>query len=865
MALATGTRFGPYEISGLLGAGGMGEVYRAKDTRLGRSVAIKVLPPDVAADPERKRRFEQEARAVSALNHPNICALYDIGSASLPGAASFDYLVMEFVEGQSLADRIARGPLPLREALEVAAQIADALSKAHRHGIVHRDIKPGNVILTKEGAKLLDFGLAKARPAAQAIEATATQSISSSPLTQAGVIVGTVPYMAPEQLEGRETDARTDIFAFGAMLYEMLTGRRAFEGETQASIIAGIMTADPPSFAERQVVTPASVERLIRLCLAKDPDKRWQSAGDIARHIEGILEELRLPPSSSQIPMTSAPPRSGVRRMGYLAVGVLAVAALAGAAFLVARRVYDRPLPTFKRLTFRRGTVQGARFTVDGQNILFTALWDGDPRQVFSVRSDSVDATLREGLQGMNVLAVSSRNEIALLRGFTLAKAPLAGGAPREFESGVSSADWSRDGLQLAVTRGVGTINPVEYPIGKVIYKTTQTASDVRISPRGDLLAFREHDTGHGYVVVIDTEGHVKVRSAFHDGVEPPVWTPDGREVWFTVSIPHGRIPVLALDLSGRERNVLTDPTLKLKDISRDGRVLLSAEEATYSINVRAPGSTSERNLTWYSWSMLEHISSDGRTMAFTEGGESDPENGWSTFVRSTDGSPPQRFDDLVYGMLSPDGKRLAGMTDDKEGFQIKVVPTGAGQAQLVTHGSEGHNIVGWLPDSSGIVYWDHNPAKPEAPDRIWLATLDGRPPTPVTPDGWIGIGMGPNGNGVLAQTSALNDPRTFLFSLDGREQKLLPGVSANKWVPIGWDPDGKRVRALTRALTVPIRVFRVDPMTGDAQPWKELGGQLDRAGLSGSRRVAFSADGESYAYSYTRRLSTLYIVEGLR
>ncbi len=863
MAFATGARFGPYEISGLLGAGGMGEVYRAKDTRLGRSVAIKVLPPEVAADPERKRRFEQEARAVSALNHPNICALYDIGSASLPGAASFDYIVMEYLDGQSLADRIARGPMPLREALEFSAQVADALSKAHRQGVIHRDIKPGNVILTKEGAKLLDFGLAKARPAAQSLEATATQSISSSPLTQAGVIVGTVPYMAPEQLEGRETDARTDIFAFGAMLYEMITGRRAFEGETQASIIARIMTANPPPFAERQVVTPPSVERLIRQCMAKDPDRRWQSAGDIARHVEGILDELRLPPSSSQITMTSATPRSNVRRMAYLVLSVLAVAAIAGVAFLAARRVYERPLPTFKRLTFRRGAVDSARFTADGQNILFSARWDGDPRQIFSVRTDSVDATAREGLQGMNVAAVSSRNEMALLRGSRLARAPLAGGAPREFESYVFGADWSPDGTQLAVTHGGGTINTVEYPIGKVLYKSTRTVSDVRISPRGDLLAFREHDSSHGFMVVIDSEGHEKVRSAFHDGIEPPVWTPDGREVWFTVSIPHGRVPVLALDLSGRERTVLTDPTLRLKDISRDGSALMAAEDTTHSINVRAPGSPSERNLTWYSWSLLDHMTSDGRTIVFTEGGESDPVNGWSTYVRPTDGSPPQHFDDLIYARLSPDGKWLVGLTGDKNGFQLKAVPTGAGQSQIITHGPESPNIVGWLPDSLRIVYWVHNPAKPDAPDRVWIASLDGQPPKAVTPEGYLGVALGPNGNGVLAQTSIKDDPRTFLFSLDGREQKLLPGLSA-KWTPVGWDPGGKHVRAFS-GLLMPIRVFRVDPMTGDAQPWKELGGQLDRAGLGTTGRVDISADGESYAYNYSRKLSTLYIVEGLK
>src|SRR5512143_2442502 len=343
MALATGIRLGPYEIAGPIGAGGMGEVYRAKDTRLGRTVAIKVLPPEVAADPERRRRFEQEARAVSALNHPNIGALYDIGSAALPDAGRVDYLVMEFLDGQSLAERLAKGPLPLREALAAGAQVADALSKAHRQGIIHRDIKPGNVILTKDGAKLLDFGLAKARPAAAAVDAGATLSIGTAPITQAGYISGTVPYMAPEQLEGKDTDARTDIFAFGALLYEMLTGRRAFAGDSQASIIAAIMTGDPPPLAECQPLTPPSIERLVRQCLAKDPDKRWQSAGDVARHLEGILEELRFPSSATQVAVAAAPSRSRVKRATVFGAGLLALAARGGIAYLVGRRGGGQP------------------------------------------------------------------------------------------------------------------------------------------------------------------------------------------------------------------------------------------------------------------------------------------------------------------------------------------------------------------------------------------------------------------------------------------------------------------------------------------------------------------------------------------
>ena len=511
MALPSGTKLGPYEVSGPLGAGGMGEVYRAKDTRLGRTVAIKVLPPDFAADPERKRRFEQEARAVSALNHPNICALYDIGSAAVPGAGQVDFLVMEYLEGQSLAERIAKGPMPLREALAAGAQIADALSKAHRQGIIHRDIKPGNVILTKEGAKLLDFGLAKARPAAAAVDAGATLSMGTAPITQAGYIAGTVPYMAPEQLEGRETDARTDIFAFGALLYEMLVGRRAFGGESQASIIAAIMTGDPPPLAERQSVTPASVERLVRQCLAKDPDKRWQSAGDIARHLEGILEELRFPSSATQMAVEPVPPRSRARRAVLLSVGVLAIAGLSGVAFFAGRRAAERPLPTFDRLTFRRGTIQSAAFTPDGLNVIYTARWDGGPVEVYTVRTDSVDSVLREGLRGYRVLGVSSLNEIALLRGSTLATTKLVSGSPRNILTDVTGAAWSPDGQEMAIAHN-GAIGVPPAPSSTSPRRPGRRSSSLTVSPRGDHLAFFEHVITHGNVVIVDRAGRLKAK-----------------------------------------------------------------------------------------------------------------------------------------------------------------------------------------------------------------------------------------------------------------------------------------------------------------------------------------------------------------
>src|SRR5713226_280057 len=284
MPLAPGTHLGPYEISAPLGAGGMGEVYRARDTRLERTVAIKIMPAQLSSDPVRKQRFEREAKTISSLNHPHICVLYDVGSQH-----GVDYLVMECVEGETLAKRLEKGPLPLEQVLKFGMQIADALDKAHRSGVVHRDLKPGNIMLTPGGAKLLDFGLAKpAVPLATA--ATLTAAAKQSPVTEQGTIIGTFQFMSPEQVEGNEVDGRSDIFSLGAVLYEMLTGLRAFEGKSQLSVASAILEKEPAPISSVKPMTPPALDHAIKKCLAKLPDERWQSASDLASELKWIGE-----------------------------------------------------------------------------------------------------------------------------------------------------------------------------------------------------------------------------------------------------------------------------------------------------------------------------------------------------------------------------------------------------------------------------------------------------------------------------------------------------------------------------------------------------------------------------------------------
>jgi serine/threonine protein kinase len=289
VALTSGTRLGPYEIESPLGAGGMGEVYRAKDTRLDRTVAVKILPAHLSDNPEAKQRFDREARAISSLNHPNICTLFDVGHQS-----GTDYLVMEYLEGEALADRLRRGPLRPDELFKYGIEICEGLEQAHRTGVVHRDLKPGNVMLTRAGAKLMDFGLAKAvaptLPPASSLTMTVSAPAASHPLTAQGTLVGTFQYMSPEQVEGKEADGRSDIFALGAVLYEMATGKRTFEGKTTASVIAAVLERNPPPISSAQPMSPPTLDRIVSTCMAKDPHERFQNVHDVKLQLKWIAE-----------------------------------------------------------------------------------------------------------------------------------------------------------------------------------------------------------------------------------------------------------------------------------------------------------------------------------------------------------------------------------------------------------------------------------------------------------------------------------------------------------------------------------------------------------------------------------------------
>src|SRR6478735_2802670 len=383
MTLASGTKLGPYEIGAQLGAGGMGEVYRAKDPRLGREVAVKVLPASFATDADRLKRFEQEARAAGVLNHPNITAVHDFGTN--PGDGS-PYIVTELLEGETMRARMSTGPISPRKALDYAVQLAKGLAAAHEKGIVHRDLKPENVFLTKDGrVKILDFGLAKLKVDKEDGGQTDMRTISGA--TEPGVVLGTMGYMAPEQVRGRPADRRSDIFAFGTILYEMLSGQRAFRGDTAADTITAILTKEPPDLSQTNKEIHPGLDRLVRHALEKNPEERFQSARDIAFDLES-LSGLSTPTGTD----TRVLPGEAKRR-SYL-LPVLAAILLAGAAGVIAgRRTVNVVQPQFQRLTFQRGTVVSARFGPDGQTVYYSAAWEGAPAHIYSLRPGTPESS----------------------------------------------------------------------------------------------------------------------------------------------------------------------------------------------------------------------------------------------------------------------------------------------------------------------------------------------------------------------------------------------------------------------------------------------------------------------------------------
>ncbi len=907
---------GPYQIAGVLGEGGMGVVYRAKDTRLGRDVAIKVLTNVTFSDRERLLRFEQEARATGMLNHPNLLTVYDVGRDDTGNP----FLVTELLEGETLRARLERGALSPRRAVDAALQMAQGLAAAHEKGIVHRDLKPDNVFLTRDGRlKILDFGIAKLTskdPDSATFEMAATEP---------GMVMGTVGYMSPEQVRGEAVDHRSDIFSLGAIFFEMLSGKRAFKRNSSIETLSAILKEDPPELADLVPNCPPALERLIRRCLEKDRELRYQSARDLAFNLETVTamssantlspgavrapnvtaapaaptpQPVRTPPHTTARPLTK--PK---RRISPLLLGLLYIVSVAGAAYgawmLAHRESEDVVEPQFHRLTFRRGEVRSARFSPDGETIVYSAAWDGNRPEVFIASRRATEARSL-GIADSEILGVSKTAELAILLRRdritnlgTLARVPLAGGVPREIAEDVLQADWAPDGSNLAILRQQGDKTRIEYPIGTVKYETPHYVQNIRVSPDGKRLAILEPSRGEFDLAIIDQGAPVTIARGWAKGATGLAWSPDGKEIWVSGTSSSAPPALYAVNVNDGVMRLVTRLTgsIRIFDLSPSGEALLSngtwraalmwstggamverraltSPESATEGGLRARPSTepipepalpnfgAERDASWLDWSMLADLSPDGKSLLFSETREGGGAKS-AVYLRRIDAPAPIRLAEGVGDALSPDGKWALV----HQGAKLVIVPTGSGMARELKIEGQFDAGAAWMWDSrraivAGVIG--------KGGYRLFLIDTLDETAKPITPEGIWGGAVRPFAVSHDGRyTAGMNADETIvLYPNDGSAAAPVPGVEKGE-IPMQWATDNNSL-FVYRPTALPVRIYRVTIATGQRVLWKELA-PADPAGVYRIAPVLITPDGTQYAYNAVRALSDLYVAEGVK
>jgi hypothetical protein len=868
MALSPGDKVGPYEIAARIGAGGMGEVWRARDTRLGRDVAIKILTRTGSSDADRIRRFEVEMKAVGRLNHPNVLAVFDVGSHD-----GVPYLVSELLEGETLRDRLDRGPLPIKAVATTAVEVVQGLAAAHAAGVIHRDLKPENVFMTRDGrVKLLDFGLAKLVESQAPITFEGLEEAETAArLTVSGIVVGTVRYMSPEQIRGAPVDHRSDIFAFGALLFEMLTGLTAFRRPSAIESLSATLAEDPLSRLADPSSIPEEIEPILKRCLEKNPEDRFQSAADLAFQLREYAESFSRASSTRRRPILNA--RARFVRVAAAVVVALVALGVAGLAWRAGRGSAGPGVPSYRQLTFRRGLVLSARFSPDGKTIVYGAGWEGEAFRVQSMRTESPESRPLDLPPG-DVLAVSTTGELAIsldrkfIYGFqargTLARVPLIGGAPRKVLTDVEDADFSPDGRELAVSRAVEGRYRLEYPIEKILHEAEGWISNVRVSPDGERVAFVDHPVAgddRGAISVVDRKGTVTVLSQGWASALGLDWSPDGREVWFTATEVSPNCGLWAVDLKGNRRLLARSPgRLALQDVSPTGELLVTEGRVRLGMGFGSRDAPIERDLSWLDATVVSDISQDGKTIVFAEQGAGGGAGTYSVYVRGSDGSPSARLGEGTAGPLSPDGQWAVSIVSSTPPSLV-LLPTGPGRAKTLERGPiVSYQAVAFFPDGERLLLAANEEGKPV---RLYVQSLEAGGPRAVSGPG---LRFAPP-SGVISpdgRTAAVTDGegRVVLFPLDGAEPRLAPGLEPGD-VPMRWSVDGQALFVF-RFDELPAQIRRV---TFD-RPGREVVARItppDPAGVESIVAAQVTPDGRSWVYSYFQYRNDLHLVAGLK